>query len=159
MADAKIAYSASSNVTITLQNLASTLGTARESDAIDNTTNKYFDALIMPIIKLSATGSPAGDKTVNIYAYGSEDGTVYTDNATGSNNNITLRSPTCLKLVGVVACPDSNVTYEGGPFSVAYAFGGVLPKKWGLVVENRVDVAFANDTDSRITYTGIYSTV
>jgi|SRR6185369_6557802 len=157
MANIKVAYGTSTGITCTLASLAS--ASARECTAIDNTSNLYVDALVYVACKLQ-TGSPSSDKAIYVYAYGSEDGTNYTDNATGSDAAITLRSPTNLKLLGVINCPDSGaLTYKSGPMSVAAAFGGLLPRKWGIVVRNVTGITLsATEGDHTKTYTGVYYT-
>lgn len=147
-------YATSASITISLSGIAS--GNAREGTAVDNTSNKYTDAILSLIVKLQA-GTPSGQKAINIYAYGSEDGTNFGDNATGSDANITLRVPTNLRYVGSIQCPDSGaLTYKSNPISVGRAFGGVLPRKWGIVVENQTGVTFsATEGDHTKSYTGI----
>ncbi len=142
---------ASSAFTITATTLAT--GAARESNAIDNSTNQYLDALVFVQATL-ATGTPATGAQVNVYAYGSEDGTNYGDNVTGSDAAVTLRSPTNLRLIGVTSTPTAGaLNYKGHPMSVAQAFGGVLPRKWGIVIENQSGFAF---TACSASWTGIY---
>lgn len=152
MATIKSLYGTSTSITITLASLAS--GSSRESAAVDNTTNLFLDALVYLAIPL-ATGTPAGDKAIYVYAAGSEDGTNYGDNATGSDAAITLRSPTNLRLIGVINTPDSGaVTYKSHPISVAAAFGGFLPRKWSIIVQNATGLALGT-TGFTSTYTGI----
>lgn len=159
MADIKVAYATSTSITCTLASLASSATAGRESTAIDNSTNKYHDAIVQLSVKL-ASGTPANDKAVYVYAYGSEDGTTYTDNATGSDAAVTLRNPPNAKLIGTIPCPDSGaVTYEGQPMRVAPAFGGLLPREWGIIVRNYTGVAFdSTEGNHAKTYTGIYYT-
>lgn len=160
MSEFKIKYATSTALTCTLASLASGATTARESTAIDNTTNLYDDAMVYLAIKLQA-GSPTDDKAIYIYAYASEDGTNYTDNTTGTDAAVTLRSPTNLKLVYAISTPDSGgLTYKVVIPSIASAFGGILPRKWGIVVHNYTGVAFsATEGDHSKTYTGITYTV
>ena len=94
MADLKTGFGGSVAVTCTLASLAT--GAARECTAIDNTVNKYMDALVYLAIKLQ-TGTPASDKAIYVWFYASEDGTNYGDNATGSDAALTMRSPTNLR--------------------------------------------------------------
>lgn len=156
MADVKQAYGASTALTITLDSLAA--AGARESTAVSNTTTLFGDAHVTVIAALSS-GSPTGDKAINVYAYGSEDGSTYTDNATGSDAAITLRSPTNLRLIGVVSAPDSgSVTYNSHPLAVSPAFGGTIPSRWGVVVENQTGLAFAAAGCSA-SFSGVYHTV
>jgi hypothetical protein len=160
MASIKLAYDSSAALTITLASLASSATAGRESTAIDNTSNLGEDALVFVKVKLQA-GTPANDKAIYVYAYGSEDGTNYTDPATGTDAAITLRDPTNLRLIGVINTPDSGaLTYKSNPFSVAAAFGGILPRKWGIVIRNYTGIAFdATAGNHSITYTGVFHTV
>lgn len=156
MSDIKQAFGSSAALTITLASLASSA--ARESVAVDNTSDLYEDTLVTVIVTLAA-GGPAGDKAVNVYAYGSEDGSSYTDNATGSDAAITLRSPTNLRLIGVISAPDSGgLVYKSNPMNVAVAFGGVMPRKWGIVVENATGLAF-HTSGCSASASGVYHTV
>jgi hypothetical protein len=155
MADLKQAFGSSTAITCSLA--SKTSGSSRESTAIDNTSNLFLDVLVYLAVKLQ-TGTPAGDKAVYVYVYGSEDGTNYTDNATGSDANITLRQPTNLRPLGVISTPDSGgLTYKSGPMSLAAAFGGVIPRKWGIVVLNSTGVTLsATEGDHAKSYTGVY---
>jgi hypothetical protein len=157
MTDIKKAYGTSTAITITLASLASSLNAGRESTAVDNGTDKFLDALVQVVVKLAA-GSPSADATVYIYAYGSEDGTIFTDNATGADAAITLTDPRNMKLIGTIKCPAAGgLTYESQPMSVAKAFDWVLPRKWGIVVINNTNVAF-DTTGSSAKYSGVYYT-
>lgn len=155
MADLKQAFGASTAITITLASLAS--ASARQSAVVDNASNLFLDVMVNLSVKL-ASGSPGGERTVYVYVYGSEDGTNYTDNATGSDAAITMRSPTNLRPLGIINTPDSGaLTYKSGPMSVAAAFGGVIPRKWGIVVVNNTGLALsATEGDHTKTYTGVY---
>lgn len=155
MADLKQAFGASTAITITLASLAS--GSARQSAVVDNASNLFLDVMVNLSVKL-ASGSPGGERTVYVYVYGSEDGTNYTDNATGSDAAITMRSPTNLRPLGIINTPDSGaLTYKSGPMSVAAAFGGVIPRKWGIVVVNNTGLALsATEGDHAKTHTGVY---
>lgn len=141
MATTKFSLGSTTSLTATIDSLAS--GSARESTAVDNTSNLFLDALVYLAIQLAA-GSPTGDKRINVYVYGSVDGSNYTDNATGVDAALTLRSPTNLIFLGSIECPDSGaLTYKGVFGSIAAAFAGVLPPKWGIVIENQTGLAFA----------------
>lgn len=160
MPDLKQAFGASAALTITLASLASSATAARESTAVDNTSNLFLDTLVQVKIKLQ-TGTPANDKAVYIYAYGSEDGTDYTADVSGSDAAYTLRAPTNLRLLGIIQCPDSGgLTYRSHPMSIREAFGGVMPRKWGIVVRNYTGVTFdSTGGNHEATYSGVYLTV
>lgn len=158
MANIKLEYGTSTAITITLASLAASTTAGRESTAIDNGTNKFIDALVTVICQL-ATGTPASEQGIYVYAYGSEDGTNYQDNATGSDAALTFRSPTNMVLLGRIETPAAvtgGQTFKG-VFSVAQGFGGILPRKWGIVVKNSSNLALASSGNSA-SYTGIYYT-
>ena len=163
MADRKIAYAANASITITLTSLGS--AAYRESTAIDNTSNLYLDALVGGITQIGAVGA---DGQIEIYAYGSWDGTSYTAGVTGSDAAITwgttggVDSYNDLVPLGTAATDttDDNDDVEWGPFSVAAAFGGRLPPKWGIVVKNSTGTAFhATGTNNLVRYRGITETI
>lgn len=156
MSDIKIKYgTGGQTITITLASLAS--GSAQESTALDNATDLFLDALVQIKLK-SGASSTSSTGYANVYAYGSvDDGTSYNGNATGTNASITLASPPNLRLIGVIAVVANATTYRG-IFSVAAAFGGVLPKKWGIVVENQSGAALdSTGGNHAATYQGIYA--
>ena len=156
MSDIKQAFGSSGAITITLNSLASNSAAGRESDVIDNGNNKFLDALVTVIAQIGS-GSIGNDKCAYIYVYGSEDGTNYTDNATGSDAAITLRDPTNLRLAAVISIPTQSLTYKV-VFSIAKLFGGVMPRKWGIVVRNYCGIAF-DSSGCSASYSGIYASV
>lgn len=155
--DVKLVFATSASLTITLANLASSATAGRESTAVVNTSNLYLDALVMPTLNLT-TGTIGNDKAAYIYAYASEDGTNYTHPATGSDAAITLTDPTHMALIGIVPLLAQSTAYKGGPFSVAKAFGGILPPKWGIIVRNYSGIALAA-SGSSVTWSGVYNNV
>lgn len=158
MATVNVKYATNAAITITLNSLASSQTAMRASTSVDNSVNLYVDALVA-VVLATATGTPANDQAVYVYAYGQIDGTNYTAGVTGSDAAFTATNPPNLPLIGVVAFPAQNTTATTyGPFSVAQAFGGVLPTKWGIVVENFTGLALASASMSA-NYTGINATV
>lgn len=160
MADIKQAFgTANQAITITLNSLASSATAGRESTVISNTTNLFRDALVSVLIKMPSTGTPADSKAVYVYAYGTADGgSNYTDGVTGSDAAFTHPDPPNLKLIGIISCPANTNTYKGGPFSVAQAFGGVLPASWGIVVRNHTGLTL-DSSGCSAHYQGVYETV
>ncbi len=158
MSDIKNEYgTADQAITITLASLGST--SLRESTAVDNGTNNFIDALVGGIVTTGTT--PTGTK-INVYAYGAVgDATQYSGSATGSDaayGSGTGQIKENLFLVGVITVDATGEAYEVGPFSVASAFEGVLPVKWGVVFENLTGVTFSASGHD-ITYQGIFATV
>ena len=150
MATTNIAYGTETAITWTPGALAD--NSARECTAVDNSSNLYVDAMLNITVKAGST-TPAGEKGAYVWFYGSHDGTDYTDNATGSDAALTMRSPTNLLGPWVVSIPTASVDYKIIIPSVANFFGGVLPKKWGFVLENKQGGALT--TGSTANYTGI----
>ena len=131
--------------TITNANLASSATAGWQSNAIDNSANLYDDALVMCEFAAVNT-APASSQAIFFYAFGLIDsgGSVYTGtgaaNASGSEGTLTYPSvstlPVVAPLLGIVPYPVQNVILRGGPFSVARAFGGILPVKWAIGMVN-----------------------
>lgn len=121
-------------ITCTFTSLAN--NAQRCSAAINNTSNLALDAFVFVQVKIGAVGG--NGPSVNVYAYGTADGgTTYSDGVPGTDSTVTLTTPPNMRLIGVINTTVASGTYYGGPFSVAAAFGGVLPDHWGIVVENK----------------------
>jgi hypothetical protein len=161
MATTTINYTAAASLTLTLTSLAD--GGFRESTAVDNSSNKYVDALVGGKIQI---GAPSADGTIAIYAYGSYDGTEYTAGLTGTDGTVTwgttgntgLDGANNLPLLCVISvdATDDNDDARWGPFSVAQAFGGILPTKWGIVVKNSTGASLhATGTNNECQFMGI----
>lgn len=152
----KLVYTGKVSLTCTLTSV--TNNTQWGCASVDNTTNLYLDAVTFIQIKTNAAGTSATG-TLNVYAYGSADsGTTYSDSVTGTNASQTLTSPPNVKVIGVCNAVANATTYNCGPFEVAQAFGGVLPDKWGIVVENKSG-ATLDATIGSAWYEGAYASV
>lgn len=126
-----------SNQSLTCTITSLTNNSQQGSASVDNTTNLYLDALVFIKVKTNAAGTSTTG-TINVYAYGTADGgTTYSDGVTGTNASQTLTNPPNAKLIGVINAVANAAIYNGGPFSVSLAFGGILPDHWGVVVENK----------------------
>src|SRR4029077_7688738 len=145
-------------ITCTLNTLASsTVFVGRGSLVVDNTTNLFQDALV--VLKIHTAGTLVAPSYVTVYAYGTVDGgTTYTDTALGTDAGVTLTNPPNARVIGIISAPTTAVTYIGGPWSVAAAFGGVLPAHWGVFVVNITGAAFdTTEGNFSKTYQGVYS--
>lgn len=151
MADIKTKYGASGQaVTITLTSLGN--NNAQQSAAVDNSANQFLDALVSVVIAPAGSGV-ASTGFVAVYAYGTVDGgTTYSAGCSGSDAWFTGIKAN-LRFLGTVSCPSNGVTGIG-TFSVANAFGGQLPQKWGIVVENVTGASLAA-SGSSVAYQGI----
>lgn len=148
----------SSNQAITVSLASLGNGSARASTVVDNSSNDYQDALVAVSVKSGASGVSSSG-VVNVYAYGTADGgTTYTDGATGSDAGITLTSPPNVRLIGQINVVANATTYKGGPFSVAAAFGGILPDHWGIIIENKSGAALDSTEGNHLkVYQGVYT--
>ena len=141
---------ANQNITITLNDLAD--DGLRESTIIDNSTNLFFDALVSIVVNVTA-GAPAGEKNVLVYVYGTADGgTACSGAATGSDaafgGSAGQLESNLIGPIGIVELDAASESFEGGPFSIANAFGGKIPQKWGIVVKNQSGQALAASGNS-----------
>lgn len=158
MADAKIAYSSTNTaVSITLANLGN--ASARSSAAIDNSSNLYLDATLT--VKIGNGTTTGTDNAVYIYGYGSQDNSLFGGPTSGTDAAV-LTTPTNLVQLGIISYSNPPFTstdlslYIG---SVALAFGGNLPKYWGIVVDNRTGASLVNTAANHsVTYQGVYAT-
>ena len=151
MTTLKPSYAASAALTITVASLGS--GSARQSTAIDNTSNLYVDALVGVKLKANAAGT-SSTGYCNVYLYGTwNDAADYSDGASGTDGAITINKN--LRLVGVITLDANAETAKGGPYSVAQAFGS-MPKKWGVVVENQSGAALDSTGGNHdVSYMGV----
>lgn len=155
MASIKAAFGTATAFTKTNANIATSATAGWKSNAIDNSTNLYLDALVS--IELAAVNTaPANSKAVFLYAYSLIEGTAYASTGAaaidGSEGTLTFPDitslPCVLPLLGVVPYPVQNVAINSPAFSVARCFGGVLPSKWG--------VAMVNHSGMTLSVTNIY---
>ena len=129
----------------------------RESDFINNDPALYFDILVQLKIDTANVGAPAGDKNVLIYAYGSSDaGTTYSGGATGADaayGAVAGQLITNCPSLGIVHVDAQNEIFESDVFSIASAFGGTIPSKYGIIVMNQIGQALG--AGSKAFYRGV----
>lgn len=158
----KVSYGTSTAITCTLAGLASSATAGRMSASVDNTTNLYVDAMLYLAVKTSGA-TLANDKACYVYLYGSEDGTNYSgstqEGTAGTDSAVTFDNPTNLKGSYVISCISGNQTFKLVIGSVASAFGGVMPRKWGFALQNYTGQPLSvTEGDHTKTYTGVYYT-
>jgi hypothetical protein len=144
------------SITITLASLAASATVGRESTVIDNTSNVFLDVLIFLFFE---TGTVAGNKQLLAYLYGTVDnGATYTEGCTGSDAGFTRKDPTTLAPLAVIPAVTNAFVHKAGPYSVARAFGGVVPAKFGLVICNDTGATLsATAGNNKAIYQGIQS--
>lgn len=161
MSDIKLAYQAVQTMTVTnLHSLANSATNGWQSDVVDNTSNLYEDALVQVVVDFANT-APANERAVFVFAYAGLN-TTYSNPATGTEGTITIPSlaatPTCLRQIGSIPYGTQDEVAESSPMSVAAAFGGILPPKWGIVLINYSGAALGASGNS-VTYRGVYRTL
>jgi hypothetical protein len=129
--------------TITLASLASdtNLLAGRAGTAIDQKdTDDAIDALVGGLVTTGTT--PTASRQIEIWAYGSMDDTNFNEGITGSDANKTLVAKTTLRLLTIIpTVATSNQPHYWGPFSIAQAFGGFVPVRWGIFIVHNTAVA------------------
>lgn len=148
-------YAATASVTLTATSL--TNGSYRQSAVVDNSSTKYVDVLIGGSIQ--AGTSPTSGGTLDFFCYGErDDAGQYTAGCSGSDAAYTAdgEEDELFHLYSVTVDTTSDQDYEWGPVSVAQAFGGVMPRKWGVVLRNSSGVTTnATGTNNEVRYTGL----
>lgn len=163
MSSNKIAYAASSNLTVTnLHSVASssTLTGGWESGAVDNTTNLYLDYLVSG--KITVGSSPTDLKEIRVYAVAMLDDSTWPDVFDGTESTETVTDEEirdgCCKLLAVMSTDSTtNDAYFFGPVSVAQAFGGVCPAKFAIFITHNTGVNL-HASANQVTVKGVYTT-
>ena len=165
MADIKVAYAASSNLTITLASLAtsSTWLAGRESTAVDNTTNKYLDYRLSGKVTVGTT--PTVNTEIRVYVVGLMDDSTWPDVFDGTDSAETVTSAGVgsgfLKLAAVmlVDATTSDRVYYFDAGSVRALFDGVLPPKFVVFVAHNTGVNLNSTAGNhQVTITPEYAT-
>jgi hypothetical protein len=158
MTTASPVYGTAQTLTCTLASLAtsSTLVAGRQSAVADNAaTDHALDAIVQAKITV---GSPTANTQIELWAFGTGDGTNYSGGAGASDANLTPTNKTTMRLLEVIPVPNStaNVTYHSGPHSIQNAFGGTMPRKWGVFVVHNTGAALnATAGNHSIQYTPV----
>lgn len=139
-----IFYGATTAATCTLVTLPT--GSGRECTAIVNTGSKALDYACLITLK-TTTGTHGSDLACYAHFYGSIDGTSFdgpvtgTDNAVTINTGMNLKGPVLINFGTSVTGLMTSKKYVGG---IASFFGGNIPPFFGVVIENRTNLAFTN---------------
>lgn len=161
MATTKIAYAAAASLTVTLNSLLN--NTARQSNVLDNTSNLYLDIFVGGGFK-TASGSLGTNPVVNIWASAISDGTNYggtngTNVLGGGDAAFTMPTNTGnLILLAAVPINTAAATEYMEPRSLAAVFGGFLPPKFVIIVQNVTGLTLDASAGGTILYTGVNTT-
>jgi hypothetical protein len=140
MTVATILHEAATTDTITLAALPSdtNLVAGREGTAVNHEDGE-IDSIVGGKVVTGTT--PTANRQIEVWAYGSFDGTSYSGGASGADANLTPQEKSLLRLLTII--PTSNVSdqvYTWGPFSMSQAFGGTLPRKTGVFIVHNTAV-------------------
>jgi len=147
-------YGTRAALTITLASLGN--GSYRESTEVDNSTDKAVDGVLHG--KITTGTTPTSGNTLTIYLAGSDGTTARVGNLTGTDSTITpAGEQTQFEIARIIPIDGtSNHTYEVYVGSIAALFGGVMPKKFSVIVLNGSGVALnATGSNHEINYTPI----
>lgn len=163
MATITPSYAASATITISPASLgsSSTFVAGRESNVIDNTSNKYVDALLSGQVTVGTT--PTVNTQIRVYVFAPMNDTpTYPDVMDGTDSAETITSVGVgngfLKLAASidVDATTSDRVYNFGPIAVAALFGGVLPSRWSVFVAHNTGVNLNSTAGNHIfTYIGV----
>lgn len=140
MSNIRTQFGPVTNFEITLNGLAS--GAARSSAKVENQNSRYIDAICQFKIK-PATGSLGDRYSVYFLAWGTADDVspIFPSGVTGVDESVSVALETvAIRQVGSLYVPSSGILISP-PFSVAQAFGNVLPPVWGVLAVNRCGLA------------------
>jgi hypothetical protein len=128
--------------TITLTGLATdaNLLAGRAGTAIDQKdVDDAIDALVGGLVTTGT--SPTAAKQIEVWAYASYDDTNFNEAITGTDAAKTLVTKTLLRLLTIIPTnATSDKAYHWGPYSIAQAFGGIIPVQWGIFITHNTGV-------------------
>jgi hypothetical protein len=138
------------NTLTTTQTSLGTLASATylASETITHSTNDPLDVLIEVMVQ--STNTPAGNKQVVIFAKGSLDGSTF---GSGPESSTTTTDEPDLHYVGSIPINTAS-TQHRKIFSLAAAYGGVLPVATKLVFKNDLGVALT--TGATVKYSEVW---
>jgi len=151
-----------------LHSLASSTTAGWCSAAIDNTSDKFLDAIINIVLDPANT-SPSGDKAFYFYGWGTGNSSYYpstgasSSGTTGTQGALTFpnitTTPILIKPVQTLLYGVADTVINGNAFSMCEMMGWrALPRYWGLACLN-YSGATLHSANNRIGWYGLYNTV
>ena len=140
---------------------SSTFLAGRETNSVDNTSNRYIDYRIGIKIQVSGTVNPTDGTEIRIYGYAVLDDTpTYPLAISGSSAALTVANVNQLDSTFVLfgattVTTTQSIYYVPKCLTVAEAFGHA-PLRWGLYVTHNTGTALHATTSGSIRQTGIY---
>lgn len=132
---------AGARTALTVTGLATLASATYVASAVkDNTTAQPLDVMVE--VTVATTNVPAGNKQVVVFAVASYDNTNF---QTGPTSGTSATDEPLLTFLGVVQVAAASVT-QVKSFSIASAYGGVLPPYLKVVLKNDLGVALTTGT-------------
>lgn len=167
MATAKPLYDAGKTITMDVSSLAtsSTFVAGLESGEIDNTSNRFMDAIVnVAGINGHASTAPTVGQMIRLFVWGGGVSLATTpiDTLDGTSSGETLSHVSVLNSLhevpaAVVTVATANLKYYFQPFSVCEILGlRVLPRFWGLFLAHNHTGALAGSQPGLFTYDGVH---
>lgn len=149
MATIKSEVQTANTLTTTQTNLSTLAsGTYLVSETITHSTNDPLDVLVEVMVQ--TTNTPVNNKQVVVFAKGSLDGTNF---GSGPESGTTTTDEPDLHYVGSIPVNTAS-TQHRKVFSLAAAYGGVLPIATKLVFKNDLGVALT--TGASVKYSEVW---
>lgn len=123
---------------------STTTGVAATAVATTDTSNNIVDAIVQ--VKIAgAAHTPSATTNVLVWVIGSMDGTSFAGAQSGSIESFTGGDSAetidvdgnNMNYLGAIHMHTASVDMFSKPFSIAAAFGGVMPAKWQIVIQNQ----------------------
>lgn len=160
MADIKFSYPSSSTLACTLTSLASdtNLLAGRQSDVVDNSSNKYLDYLLSGQIRVNASGTaPTANRSIQVYVIANASPTVLpeglgTTDAAFSPGSANIRNTICRFAAEMVVDNVLGEVYWFTGVSVAAIFGGVLPTRFAVWVVHNTAQPLSSTAGDHVLY-------
>lgn len=169
MAVTQITYATDAALAVTAWTTTLLTGEAATSAIFNNTSTLFMDVLVGGVIEAdTVTGVMAAGETYDIYIAGQ-----YSETATDMGGGIDAlfgaageevedtswvkANLDILKTINLeITAPDTQQGYHWGPIGVAQFFGGVMPKRFMLLLVNNTGASLGSGSDvntTGITYT------
>lgn len=158
MATQNPAYGTRATVTISPASIAN--GAYRESTEIDNSSTLAVDGMLHGVVTTGT--SPVAGNTISIFVSGSDGTTARPGNLTGTDSTITPAGEQTQFVLAAVIPVDAtnNHAYEYFIGGLAALFGGMMPKKFSVIILNSSGAALnATGGNHSLFYTPITYTV
>ena len=148
----------------------STTTLASTAAATTSTDANIVDAIVQVKIVGPVTMTASAITNILVFVYASLDGVSgwYSGVSSGSSNEtfdgtdktvVISTNGNNLKFAGNISLhttsSGSSITYQSTPFSISNIFGGIMPKKWGIVIMNNSSKTLPSSGHD-VRYTEVY---